>query len=309
LALIPEEENDAMPPAKTEERRDNAKGLDVMRPELALRLLAAGQQEAAKSVEQAIEPISAAARLAADSLASGGRLAYAGAGSSGLMAMADALELPGTYGIAREQVVILIAGGAASLTDLAGGYEDDMELARADVRSAGIGAGDCLISVSASGSTPYAIAAADEAGKRGARVIGMANNAGAPLLLNADVSILLETPPEVVSGSTRMGAGTAQKIAFNMFSTMVGIHLGHVLDGHMVNLRADNIKLRGRAIRIVSDIAGIGAADADRLLGLAGGSVKLAILLASGARDSTHAEDALERADQNLRRAIAIVRT
>lgn len=180
-----------MPPAKTEERRDNAKGLDVMRPELALRLLAAGQQEAAKSVEQAIEPISAAARLAADSLASGGRLAYAGAGSSGLMAMADALELPGTYGIAREQVVILIAGGAASLTDLAGGYEDDMELARADVRSAGIGAGDCLISVSASGSTPYAIAAADEAGKRGARVIGMANNAGAPLLLNADVSILL----------------------------------------------------------------------------------------------------------------------
>ncbi|WP_234894884.1 N-acetylmuramic acid 6-phosphate etherase, partial [Sinorhizobium meliloti] len=239
----------------------------------------------------------------------GGRLAYAGAGSSGLMAMADALELPGTYGIAREQVVILIAGGAASLTDLAGGYEDDMELARADVRSAGIGAGDCLISVSASGSTPYAIAAADEAGKRGARVIGMANNAGAPLLLNADVSILLETPPEVVSGSTRMGAGTAQKIAFNMFSTMVGIHLGHVLDGHMVNLRADNIKLRGRAIRIVSDIAGIGAADADRLLGLAGGSVKLAILLASGARDIAHAEDALERADQNLRRAIAIVGT
>ncbi|MDX0219914.1 N-acetylmuramic acid 6-phosphate etherase [Sinorhizobium meliloti] len=298
-----------MPPAKTEERRDNAKGLDVMRPELALRLLAAGQQEAAKSVEQAIEPISAAARLAADSLASGGRLAYAGAGSSGLMAMADALELPGTYGIAREQVVILIAGGAASLTDLAGGYEDDMELARADVRSAGIGAGDCLISVSASGSTPYAIAAADEAGKRGARVIGMANNAGAPLLLNADVSILLETPPEVVSGSTRMGAGTAQKIAFNMFSTMVGIHLGHVLDGHMVNLRADNIKLRGRAIRIVSDIAGIGAADADRKLGLAGGSVKLAILLASGARDIAHAEDALERADQNLRRAIAIVGT
>ncbi|MDW9363374.1 N-acetylmuramic acid 6-phosphate etherase [Sinorhizobium meliloti] len=298
-----------MPPAKTEERRDNAKGLDVMRPELALRLLAAGQQEAAKSVEQAIEPISAAARLAADSLASGGRLAYAGAGSSGLMAMADALELPGTYGIAREQVVILIAGGAASLTDLAGGYEDDMELARADVRSAGIGAGDCLISVSASGSTPYAIAAADEAGKRGARVIGMANNAGAPLLLNADVSILLETPPEVVSGSTRMGAGTAQKIAFNMFSTMVGIHLGHVHDGHMVNLRADNIKLRGRAIRIVSDIAGIGAADADRLLGLAGGSVKLAILLASGARDIAYAEDALERADQNLRRAIAIVGT
>ncbi|PST26898.1 N-acetylmuramic acid 6-phosphate etherase [Mesorhizobium plurifarium] len=296
-----------MPSAKTEERHDNAKGLDVMRPELALRLLAAGQQEAARSVDQAIEPISAAADLAAGVLASGGRLAYAGAGSSGLMAMADALELPGTYGIAQERIVILIAGGAASLTDLAGGYEDDMELARADVRSAGIGTGDCLISASASGSTPYALAAADEARKHGASVIGMANNAGAPLFEHADVSILLETPPEVVSGSTRMGAGTAQKIAFNMFSTMVGIRLGHVLDGHMVNLRADNAKLRGRAIRIVSDITGVSAAEGDRLLGLAGGSVKLAILLASGARDLAHAEEALDRADRNLRRAVAIV--
>ncbi|MDX1014324.1 N-acetylmuramic acid 6-phosphate etherase [Sinorhizobium medicae] len=296
-----------MQPARTEERHDNAKGLDVMRPEIALRLLAAGQQEAAKAVDRAIEPISAAARLAADSLASGGRLAYAGAGSSGLMAMADALELPGTYGIAREQIAILIAGGAASLTDLAGGYEDDMELARFDVRGAGIGAGACLISVSASGFTPYAIAAAEEARTRGARIIAMANNAGAPLLQAADVAILIETPPEIVSGSTRMGAGTAQKIAFNMFSTMIGIHLGHVLDGHMVNLRADNIKLRGRAIRIVCDITRVTAAEAERLLDLAGGSVKLAILLASGARDAAHAEHALERADHNLRRAIAIV--
>ncbi|MFK0276009.1 N-acetylmuramic acid 6-phosphate etherase [Ensifer sp. NPDC090286] len=295
-----------MPSAKTEERHDNAKGLDLMHPALALRLLASGQQAAAKAVDAAIESISAAASIAAESLASGRRLAYAGAGSSGLMAMADALELPGTYGIAQDQIVVLLAGGTASLSDLAGGYEDDMDLAREDVRKAGIGAGDCLVSVSASGSTPYALAAADEARKLGAKVIGVANNPGAALFKDADVSILLQTPPEVVSGSTRMGAGTAQKIAFNMFSTLVGIQLGHVLDGHMVNLRADNIKLHGRAIRIVTDITDISAAEAGRLINMASGSVKVAILLASGAKDVAVAEAALKETRQNLRQAIDI---
>ncbi|HEV7318000.1 MAG TPA: N-acetylmuramic acid 6-phosphate etherase [Ensifer sp.] len=296
-----------MPSVKTEERHDNAKGLDLMHPALALRMLASGQQAAAKAVDGAIESISAAASIAAESLSSGRRLAYAGAGSSGLMAMADALELPGTYGIAQDQIVILLAGGAASLADLAGGYEDDMNLAREDVRKAGLGAGDCLVSVSASGSTPYALAAADEARKLGAKVIAVANNPGAALFKDADVAILLQTPPEVISGSTRMGAGTAQKIAFNMFSTLVGIHLGHVLDGHMVNLRADNIKLHGRAIRIVTDITGISAAEAGRLITMASGSVKVAILLASGAKDVTAAEAALKETKQNLRRAIDIV--
>ncbi|NUS69339.1 MAG: N-acetylmuramic acid 6-phosphate etherase [Ensifer adhaerens] len=296
-----------MPSAKTEERHDNAKGLDLMHPALALRLLASGQQAAAKAVDAAIESISAAASIAAESLASGRRLAYAGAGSSGLMAMADALELPGTYGIPQDQIVVLLAGGTASLSDLAGGYEDDMDLARNDVRKAGIGAGDCLVSVSASGSTPYALAAADEARKLGAKVIAVANNPGAALFKDANVSILLQTPPEVVSGSTRMGAGTAQKIAFNMFSTLVGIQLGHVLDGHMVNLRADNIKLHGRAIRIVTDITGISAGEAGRLINMASGSVKVAILLASGAEDVAVAEAALKEAGQNLRRAIDIV--
>lgn len=296
-----------MPSVKTEERHDKAMGLDVMHPALALRVLASGQQAAAKAVDSAVESIAAAAQIAAATLANGGRLAYAGAGSSGLMAMTDALELPGTYGIALDKVVVLLAGGAASLTDLAGGYEDDMDLARKDVRDAGIGAGDCLISVSASGSTPYALAAADEARERGARVIAMANNPGALLFQNAEVSILLQTPPEVISGSTRMGAATAQKIAFNMFSTLVGIQLGHVYDGHMVNLKADNAKLRGRAIRIVSDIAGIGATEAGHYLTTSSGSVKIAILLAAGAKDVVAAEAALAEAGQNLRRALSAV--
>lgn len=288
----------------TEGRHERASGLDALRPVEALALLADGQKAAAAAVDAALDDIAAGARLAADALLSGGRLVYAGAGSSGLMAMADALELPGTYGIARERIVVLLAGGAASLVDLAGTYEDDVDLAAADAAEAGIAAADCAIVVSASGSTPYALAVADHARKKGARVIALANNPGAKLFAGADVSILLATPPEVISGSTRMGAGTAQKIAFNLFSTLVGIHLGHVHDGHMVNLKADNIKLRSRACRIVSDIAGVDAGEAERLLQRSDGSVKAAVLLAAGAPDTGAALAALDREGQNLRRAL-----
>lgn len=288
----------------TEGRHERASGLDALRPVEALALLADGQKAAAAAIDAALDDIVAGARLAADALLSGGRLVYAGAGSSGLMAMADALELPGTYGISRERIVVLLAGGAASLVDLAGTYEDDVDLAAADAAEAGIAAADCAIVVSASGSTPYALAVADHARKKGARVIALANNPGAKLFAGADVSILLATPPEVISGSTRMGAGTAQKIAFNLLSTLVGIHLGHVHDGHMVNLKADNIKLRSRACRIVSDIAGVDAGEAERLLQRSDGSVKAAVLLAAGAPDTGAAFAALDREGQNLRRAL-----
>jgi len=293
-----------MAAGRTEGRHDQANGLDERQPVDALKVLADGQKAAAAVVDAALADIAAAARLAADALLSGGRLVYAGAGSSGLMAMADALELPGTYGIAHDRIVILLAGGAASLVDLAGGYEDDRDLAVNDAVSAGVDAKDCVICVSASGSTPYAVAMAAHAKEKGARVVAMANNPGAPLFKDADVSILLQTPPEVISGSTRMGAGTAQKIAFNLFSTLVGIHLGHVHDGHMVNLKADNIKLKGRACRIVSDISGVGLEEAERLLARSGGSVKAAVLLAAGAEDAGAAQAALERSGQSLRRAL-----
>lgn len=293
-----------MAAGRTEGRHDQAMGLDERQPVDALKVLADGQKAAAAVVDAALGDIAAAARLAADALLSGGRLVYAGAGSSGLMAMADALELPGTYGIAHDRIVILLAGGAASLVDLAGGYEDDRDLAASDAAAADIGSKDCVISVSASGSTPYALAIAAYAKEKGARVVAMANNPGAALFNDADVAILLQTPPEVISGSTRMGAGTAQKIAFNMFSTLVGIHLGHVHDGHMVNLKADNIKLKGRACRIVSDISGVGLDEAERLLARSEGSVKTAVLLAAGAVDAGAAKAALDRSEQSLRRAL-----
>lgn len=293
-----------MAAGRTEGRHEDAGGLDERPPVDVLHVLADAQKAAAAVVDAALADIAAASRLAADALISGGRLAYVGAGSSGLMAMADALELPGTYGIARDRIVILLAGGAASLEDLAGGYEDDRDLALSDASAAAIGPRDCVIAVSASGSTPYALAIAAYAKEKGAHVVALANNAGAALFDGADVAILLQTPPEVISGSTRMGAGTAQKIAFNLFSTLVGVHLGHVHDGHMVNLKADNIKLKGRACRIVSDISGVGADEAERLLARAQGSVKTAVLLAAGVSDASAARAVLDRSGQSLRRAL-----
>lgn len=290
----------------TEASNEKARGLDVMSPGEILSLLSSGQQEAAQAVDAARDAIARASEFAAAAISAGSKLIYAGAGSSGLMAMADALELPGTYGIANEQIVILLAGGVVDLVDLKGAPEDSVEQAKADAERA-IGAGDCIVAVSASGSTPYALAVAQVAKERGARVIAVANNAGAKLFEGADVAILLETPPEMISGSTRMGAGTAQKIALNMFSTLMAIRLGHVHDGHMVNLRADNKKLMGRAARIVSEISGVEMNDAGRLVDAAQGSVKAAILLAAGAEDRNSAETMLQESGQNVRRALGMI--
>jgi N-acetylmuramic acid 6-phosphate etherase len=292
---------------RTEEVHGKARGLDTQPPLAVLKTLVEAQVEAASAVKEALPALAAASELAARQLSAGGRLVYAAAGSSGLMALADALELPGTFGIARERIVMLFAGGAASLQDLAGGPEDDEQLAAADVASAHVGAADCVIAVSASGSTPYALAALRAARASGARTIGIANNADAPLFALSDVPVHLPTPPEVIAGSTRMGAGTAQKIALNMLSTLAAIHLGHVHDGYMVNLHADNSKLRDRAARIVAAITGRNMKEAARLLAQSGGAVKVAVLLAAGADSAGAAEKILEGTGQKLRPALSAI--
>ena len=290
---------------RTEALHRNAEGLDIQAPEAILVSLADAQIEAAKAVRNAIPAIAKAAEIIASRLNGGGKLAYAAAGSSGLMALADALELPGTFGIQRDRIAILIAGGEEAFRTLAGGPEDDTEEAAAAVANAGIGAGVCLFALSASGTTPYAVRAIEEAASRGAATIGIANNRDSALLRKADTAILLETPPEVIAGSTRMGAGTAQKIALNMLSTLTAVHLGHVHDGYMVNLMADNIKLRDRAARIVAAVSGRGRDEAARLLEKSGGAVKTAILLAAGADSADAAQRILEEAGQKLRPALS----
>jgi N-acetylmuramic acid 6-phosphate etherase len=277
-----------MAQSRTEALHEHAGGLDQQPPAVVLGFLADAQVQAAKAVRGAIENIADAAVIVAETLAGGGRVAYAAAGSSGLMALADALELPGTYGIPRARILVLFAGGAAALQDMAGGPEDDAAGAAREVAEAGLGKGDCLVAVSASGSTPYAVGALKEAIRLGAKTIAIANNAGSPLLELAQA-----------------GAGTAQKIALNMLSTLAAIHLGHVHDGYMVNLHADNAKLRGRAARIVAAITGCGEKVALAVLEKTGGSVKPAILLAAGAVDVKAAEELLDKTGRRLRPALS----
>lgn len=275
----------------TEARHPHSAGLHALPGTVALSHLLDAQLSALATVRPAIPMIDQAATAAAQSLRAGGKLAYAGAGSSGLMALADALELAGTFGIPPDRTPILFAGGTEALLHMTGNVEDDPALAEADFHRAGLTQGDTLLCLSASGSTPYALVIADLARKHGLTVVGFANVAGSKLLEQSHISILLDTGPEVVNGSTRMGAATAQKVALNMLSVRMGCLLGHVHDGYMVNLVADNAKLTDRAARIVAGISGRDMETAKHALRRTGGAVKPAVLIATGASaDQAEAE-------------------
>ena len=266
----------------TEARHPHSAGLHSLPGDAALSHLLEAQLTALATVRPAIPALDRAATAAANSLLAGGKLAYAGAGSSGLMALADCLELAGTFGIPPDRTPMLFAGGTDALLHMTGGVEDDPALAQADFQRAGLGQGDTILCLSASGSTPYTRIIADLARAAGLTVVGFANVPGSILLEQSHISILLDTGPEVVNGSTRMGAATAQKVALNMLSVRMGILLGHVHDGYMVNVVADNSKLQDRAARIVAAISGRDIATAKAALLQTGGAVKPAVLIAAG---------------------------
>jgi N-acetylmuramic acid 6-phosphate etherase len=286
----------------TEQRHPTAPGLDALPGDVVLQHILDQQQAALVAVTAAIPAIDRAARIVADALRAGGQLHYAGAGSSALMACADGLELHGTYGLDPARIHLLMAGGLPVDARMPGDTEDD---AGAGAQAAaGIARGDVVIAVTASGSTPYAVAIAQAAQARGAQVVAIANNQGATIFAHADVAIALTTPPEVIAGSTRMGAGTAQKAALNMISTLAGIRLGQVHDGMMVGVVADNAKLRTRAAGMVAAIADVSEDAAQRALVQAKGAVKVAVLLARGL-DMDRATAMLNDTDHNLRAALA----
>lgn len=271
------------PLSGTEGRHPDSDDLHRLDPQRAMSLLLGAQRLALAAVDAAIPDLARAAAAGVRALRDGGRLGYAGAGSSGLMALADCLELPGTFGLSPDRTPMLFAGGPDALLRMHGSFEDDPAIALADLDRAGLTQGDALLVVSASGTTPYALAVAQGARARGVTVVGIANVAGAALLGATDIPVLIETGAEMVAGSTRMGAATAQKVALNMISVLVGIGLGHVHAGRMVNLVADNAKLVERAALIVADLAGVPDARAREALARTGGAVKPAILVARGA--------------------------
>ena len=290
----------------TEKLHPNALGLDEKGNLEILTILYEAQIEAAKCVNKSIASLEAGAKAMANAVSNGNKLVYAGAGSSGLQGMADGLELTPTFGIPISQIKILRAGGLQDMAQPKGNMEDNKLSAISDAEI--IEPGDCVICLAASGNTTYPSVIMKIAKKVGAITIGIANNPDTELLSGSDIPVFLPTPPEVLAGSTRLGAGTAQKIALNTMSTYMGILLGHVMDGQMVNLIANNAKLSKRSEKIVINITGCNANKAKNALREAKGGVKLAILLASGAKSITTAQNILASEKQNLRLAIKRVK-
>jgi N-acetylmuramic acid 6-phosphate etherase len=262
-----------------------------------------GQISAAAAVRGALEDIASAVDDAVPALQRGGRIVYAGAGTSGRIAVQDGTELPPTFGWPADRIVYAMAGGLSALVESVEGAEDDEDAGAAAMADARIGPDDVVLGIAASGTTPFTIGALRAATIAGAVTIALANNAGAPLFAVARHRILVETGTEVIAGSTRMKAGTAQKIVLNLFSSAVMVQLGRVYLGLMVHMRASNTKLRQRAEGMIRQIVGCDAEDAARLVEQAEGDVKTAVLLGFGL-DSDEAAAVLERHEGNLRHAV-----
>ncbi len=256
------------------------------------------------AVTAASGPIARAVDEAAVRLAAGGRLIYAGAGTSGRIAAQDAAELPPTFGWPYERAIPLMAGGEAALLRAAEGAEDDGPAARAALLALGIGPHDVVIALAASGRTPYAIAALEQARESGALAVGVLNNPGGRLGEVADIAIVVDTGPEFLAGSTRLKAGTAQKVVLNCISTAVMIRLGFVHRGLMVEMRPTNVKLAKRAARIVADLTGADLDTATSTLETAGGSIKIATVMLLKSLGRADAEALVARGGGTLRAAL-----
>lgn len=279
--------------------------IDLWEPFDALDAMIEGQFSAVAAV-RAARPALVNAVLAMESrLRAGGRLIYAGAGTSGRLAVQDGAELSPTFSWPRERLLLLLAGGDEAMTRAVEGAEDQTAQAAALIRSFALGPDDVLIAVAASGTTPFTLSCLREAKRLGALAIGIANNAGAPLLAEADCPICLETGPEPIAGSTRMNAGTAQRIALSLLSSLVMIRLGRVYAGLMVEVQASNAKLSRRQQRMVMRLTGKSESEAAEALERARGSVKLAVLLLKGL-SLNEAKSALDRSGGRLGEALAL---
>ena len=264
------------------------------------------QEDAAVSaaVSQVVDRIAEAVDLIADRLQAGGRLFYVGTGTSGRLGVLDASEIPPTFGVATDLVTGIIAGGYDALHRAAEGAEDNFEQAEFDLKSHNVSGGDVVVGISASGRTPYTLGAVEYAKKLGAATIGLTCNPESSIALAAAVSISPMVGPEVIAGSSRMKAGTAQKMVLNILSTATMIKLGLVYGNLMSNLRATNEKLKRRACEILSNETGIGAEEAANLFKSAEGDLRVALVMARSKLSSDEARKLLETHKGSVRRAI-----
>lgn len=288
----------------TERASPRYSDIDVWAPVDIAEAMIEGQFTAVAAVRAARSALLQAAVAAAERLRKGGRLVYVGAGTSGRLAVQDGAELVPTFSWPQERLLLLIAGGRNALLRSVEGAEDAVDQAARLAQQHDIGGDDVVIAVAASGTTPFTVSCLNEAKRRGALTIGVANNRDTPILKEADYAIWLDTGAEPIAGSTRMKAGTAQRITLNVFSSLVMILLGRVYDGLMVDLQAVNQKLVRRSEAILTRLTGRSGEEAREALRRAEGNVKLAVLLLHGC-DVKEASDVLDRAGGQLRAALA----
>jgi N-acetylmuramic acid 6-phosphate etherase len=288
----------------TEDVDPRVADLDAWSLTSAMEAMWEGQLAAVAAVGRALPAITAATNAASQALGDRGRLIYVGAGTSGRVAVQDGAELTPTFAWPQERLRFIIAGGESAFAASAEGAEDDVADAIKQANAARLSPCDVVIAVSASGTTPFAVAALQQAGTCRAITIGVANNPGTALLTSATYPVLVETGRELIAGSTRMKAGTAQKVVLNLISTGIMLRHGRVYRGMMVNMQMTNAKLKRRAEAMVARIAGCSEAQAACALGQTDGDIKMAALVVLG-YDRAGAESLLASHKGNLRRVFA----
>jgi N-acetylmuramic acid 6-phosphate etherase len=285
----------------TEQSNPRTRDIDRLSTLEIARIINDEDKRVALVIEQATPQIAQAIDAIVNRIQQGGRLIYVGAGTSGRLGLLDAVECVPTFGTPPELVVGLIAGGERAFTKAVEGAEDNQQAGRDDLDAINVASNDAVVGVAASGRTPYVVSALKYAHEIGCATIGIACNQPAPLLDVAEIKIALPVGPEVITGSTRMKAGTAQKMVLNMLSTATMIRLGKVYGNLMVDVQTTNEKLVHRARRIVSQVAGIDEAVAADLLAQSGNDVKVAIVMGNRRVSADSAREILQTAGGHLR--------
>jgi N-acetylmuramic acid 6-phosphate etherase len=288
----------------TEGRRAGLEDLDLRSPGDIVRLVLAAERDAQDALARACDQLAAAADAIAARMQAGGRLFTLGAGTPGRLAVLDAAELAPTYSAPPGLVIALLAGGPAAMLEAAEGAEDDRAAAAVAMDARGLGPGDAVVGIAASGRTPYVVGGLAHARSRGALTVAIVNNPGSPAAAAAELAVEILTGAEIVAGSTRMTAGTTQKIALNALSTAAMVALGKTYGAWMVDVRATNDKLRRRALRIVQEITGAPPEAAAAALEAGGGSVKQAVVALLAGVDAAEAADRLTRSGGRVRDAV-----
>jgi N-acetylmuramic acid 6-phosphate etherase len=288
----------------TEQTNPASASIDTLRTESVLRIMNAEDRQVAGAVEREIPAIARAVDAIVAAFELGGRLFYIGAGTSGRLGVLDASECPPTFNVPPEMVQGIIAGGEAALSQATETTEDDPATGARDLEARGFTASDVLVGIAASGRTPYVLGAVAKARRLGAVTVGISCTPDSELARAVEIAITPLVGPEVVAGSTRLKAGTAQKLVLNMLSTGAFVRLGYDYGNLMVNVQPKNQKLRDRARRIIAQAAGVSVERAGEWLAEAGGSVRVAIVMAKGGVSREDAERRLAAAKGRVSKAL-----